>query len=119
MKLDLHAPTPQEYFESLVQSDEHFPLLEAAASIAQDEYPELDVQQLLSDVDQLQARIRRRLAVDAPSLQRLHMLNQFFFSDRSAAIDEVFVDLSDLRYMKMHRNLFASRQYKAEFINVF
>ena len=39
------------------------------------------MQQLLGDVDQMQARIRRRLAVDAPALQRLHMLNQFFFSD--------------------------------------
>jgi hypothetical protein len=37
------------------------PLLEAAASLAQDEYPELDVQQLLGDVDQLLARLKRRL----------------------------------------------------------
>ena len=78
MSLSYTVPSSLEYFACLVQSDEHFPLLEAAASIAQDEYPELDVQQLLGDVDQMQARIRRRLASDAPSLQRLHMLNQFF-----------------------------------------
>jgi regulator of sirC expression with transglutaminase-like and TPR domain len=64
-----------------VQSDEHFPLLEAAASLAQDEYPDLDVQQLLGDVDQLLARLQRRLPADAPALQRLRMLNQFFFTD--------------------------------------
>ena len=81
MSLSYTVPSSLEYFACLVQSDEHFPLLEAAASIAQDEYPELDVQQLLGDVDQMQARIRRRLASDAPSLQRLHMLNQFFYSD--------------------------------------
>ena len=81
MPLSYTVPSSLEYFACLVQSDEHFPLLEAAASIAQDEYPELDVQQLLGDVDQMQARIRRRLASDAPSLQRLHMLNQFFYSD--------------------------------------
>ena len=81
MSLSYTVPSSLEYFACLVQSDEHFPLLEAAASIAQDEYPELDVQQLLGDVDQMQARIRRRVASDAPSLQRLHMLNQFFYSD--------------------------------------
>ena len=32
--LPLSAPTPLEYFRTLVQSDEHLPLLEAAASIA-------------------------------------------------------------------------------------
>ena len=49
MSLSLSVPTSLEYFASLVQSDDHFPLLEAAASLAQDEYPEFDVQQLLGD----------------------------------------------------------------------
>jgi regulator of sirC expression with transglutaminase-like and TPR domain len=83
MQLDFQAPTPLSYFRSLVQSDDHFPLLEAAASLAQDEYPELDVQQVLGDVDQLLARLKRRLAADAPALQRLRMLNQFFFQELS------------------------------------
>ncbi len=81
MQLSYDTPTPLEYFANLVQSDEHFPLLEAAASLAQDEYPELDVQQVLDDVDQLLARIKRRLPADAAALQRLRMLNQFFFKD--------------------------------------
>jgi regulator of sirC expression with transglutaminase-like and TPR domain len=81
MSLSYFVPTSLEYFASLVQSDEHFPLLEAAASIAQDEYPEMDVQQLLGDVDQLLARIQRRLPADAAALHRLRILNQFFFSD--------------------------------------
>ncbi len=73
--------TPLAYFASLVQSDDHLPLLEAAASLAQDEYPELDVQQVLGDVDQMLARLRRRFAADAPALQRLRMLNQFFYGE--------------------------------------
>ncbi|WCM89546.1 SirB1 family protein [Acidovorax sp. NCPPB 3576] len=81
MALSYSLPTPLEYFATLVRSDDQFPLLEAAASIAQDEYPELDVQQLLGDVDQLLARLRRRLPADASSLQRLRSLNQFFFGD--------------------------------------
>ena len=75
------VPTPLEYFAALVQSDDEFPLLEAAASIAQDEYPALDVQQLLGDMDQLQARLLRRMRPSEPALQRLHILNQFFFTD--------------------------------------
>ncbi|RIX72957.1 SirB1 family protein [Acidovorax cavernicola] len=81
MTFSYQVPTALEYFGSLVGSDDHFPLLEAAASIAQDEYPELDVQQVLGDVDQLLARLKRRLPADAAPLARLRALNQFFFSD--------------------------------------
>ncbi|MFM7342890.1 MAG: SirB1 family protein [Betaproteobacteria bacterium] len=83
MTLKFEVPTPLAYFSSLVESDEHFPLLEAAVCLAQDEYPDLDVQRVLGDVDQLLARIKRRLASDAPALQRLRALNQFFFRELS------------------------------------
>jgi len=81
MQLNLAVPSPLQYFASLVESDEHFPLLEAAISLAQDEYPELDVQQVLGDVDQLLARIKRRVPGDSPALHKLRALNQFFFRD--------------------------------------
>ncbi len=81
MELNLTVPSPLQYFSSLVQSDKHFPLLEAAISLAQDEYPDLDIQQVLGDVDQLLVRVKRRLPVDAPALQKLRSLNQFFFHD--------------------------------------
>ena len=74
-------PTPLAYFASLVGDDDQLPLLEAAVSIAQDEYPDLDVQTVLGDVDQLLARLRRRSPPDAGGLQRLRALNQFFFHD--------------------------------------
>ena len=75
--------TALAYFALLVQSDDDFPLLEAFASVAQDEYPDLDVQQVLGDVDQLLARLKRRLPADAAPLHRLRMLNQFFYRDLS------------------------------------
>ncbi len=81
MTFDFPVPTPLQYFSTLVHSDEHLPLLEAAASLAQDEYPELDMQQVLSGVDQLAARLKRRLGADAGGLDRLRTLNQFFFGD--------------------------------------
>ncbi len=77
----LAAPTPLDFFAALVGDDDQLPLLEAAVSIAQDEYPDLDVQQVLGDMDQLLARLRRRLPTDSPPLQRLRALNQFFFRD--------------------------------------
>jgi len=83
MQLSYSVPTPLEYFASLVQSDAEFPLLEAAVSLAQDEYPELDVQQVLDEVDQLLARLKRRVPADAIPLQRLRAVNQFFFRDLS------------------------------------
>ena len=81
MQINFAVPSPLQYFSTLVQSDAHFPLLEAAISLAQDEYPDLDVEQILGDVDQLLARLKRRLPVDASELQCLRALNQFFFRD--------------------------------------
>jgi regulator of sirC expression with transglutaminase-like and TPR domain len=75
------TPTPLGYFAALVADDEDLPLLEAATAIAQDEYPEMDVQAVLGDVDQLLARVRRRCADATDPLQRLRALNQFFFRD--------------------------------------
>src|SRR3954470_12019504 len=83
MSLQFSAPTALEYFRMLVQSDEQFPLLEAAASLAQDEYADLDLQVVLGDGDQLLARLKRRIPADAAPLSRLRTLNQFFFRDLS------------------------------------
>lgn len=85
MNLSLAVPTPLEYFASLVQSDADFPLLEAAVSLAQDEYADLDVQEVLGEVDQLLARLKRRIAADATPLQKLRAVNQFFYRDLSFA----------------------------------
>ena len=79
--IDFSEPTPLRYFAALVAEDAQLPLLEAAVSIAQDEYPDLSVQEVLGDVDQLLARARRRCPSDADPLQRLRVLNQFFFRD--------------------------------------
>ncbi len=81
MSLTFKLPTPLDYFGVLVQNDTPFHLLEAAASLGQDDYPQMDVQQVLADVDALLARLRRRLPADAPAMHRLRLLNHFFFHD--------------------------------------
>lgn len=81
MNLSFKLPTPLDYFGALVQSDTQFHLLEAAVCLGQDEYPRLDVQQVLAEVDALLARLRRRLPADAPAMHKLRLLNHFFFHE--------------------------------------
>jgi regulator of sirC expression with transglutaminase-like and TPR domain len=81
MELDFSPPSPIDYFASLVQSDGNFALFEAAVCLGQDEYPDLDVQSVLSEVDQLLARVRRRIPADAMPLQKLRIFNEFFYGD--------------------------------------
>ena len=75
------VPSPLDYFGALVADDTQFPLLEAATAIAQDAIPDLDVQAVLDEVDELAARLKGRLPADAPALHRLRALNRYFFEE--------------------------------------
>ncbi|MEO6362178.1 MAG: transglutaminase-like domain-containing protein [Caldimonas sp.] len=77
----LHTPTALEYFASLVAEDDGFPVLEAAIAFAHDEYPDLDCQTVLAEIDGLALRLKSRLAPDAAPLHRLRLLNRFFFQE--------------------------------------
>ena len=79
--LRLHAPTALEYFASLVADDASFAVAETAISVAQDEFPALDCQAVLAEIDTLAARLKSRLAADAAPMQRLRLLNRFFFQE--------------------------------------
>lgn len=81
MNLQVSTVTSLSYFKSLVASDLDFPLLEAAAAIAQDEEPSLDVQEVLASCDALLVRLKRRLKQEAKPLQQLTVLNQFFYNE--------------------------------------
>jgi regulator of sirC expression with transglutaminase-like and TPR domain len=74
-------PTALDYFTSLVADDESLPLLEAAIAIAQHEYPTLDTQSTLAEIDALAARLKARIPRDAMAMQRLRLLNRFFFQE--------------------------------------
>lgn len=84
MQMDLsfaHRPTALEYFAALVSDEGDIPLLEAAASLAQDEEPDLDMEQVLDDVDRLLRRVQGRLPSNADDLTRLAMLTQVFYRE--------------------------------------
>jgi regulator of sirC expression with transglutaminase-like and TPR domain len=73
------TPTALEYFASLVADDASLSLVEAAVSIAQDDFPGLDTQAVLAEIDALAVRLKRRFPADAVPVQRLRWLNRFFF----------------------------------------
>jgi regulator of sirC expression with transglutaminase-like and TPR domain len=79
--LQFEAPTALEYFSSLVADDASLSLIEAAVAIAQDEYPALDTQSVLADIDAMADKLKRRIPADAVPVQRLRWLNRYFFQE--------------------------------------
>lgn len=70
-----------DYFASLVQQDDSIPLFEAALLIAHDVEPQLDIGAIQAQVDMLAARLLKRLAPDASSIQKLRLLNHYFYRE--------------------------------------
>lgn len=79
--LHFEAPTALEYFGALVADDNSLSVVEAAAAVAQDDDPGLDAQDVLSQIDQLADRLRRRLPADAAPMQKLRLMNRYFFQE--------------------------------------
>ncbi|MDH4050936.1 MAG: transglutaminase-like domain-containing protein [Rubrivivax sp.] len=80
-KLNFTAPTALQYFATLVADDASLSQLEAAVAVAQDVHPRLDTQSVLAEVDLLAATVRQRIPADAGALQRLRLLNRYFFHE--------------------------------------
>jgi regulator of sirC expression with transglutaminase-like and TPR domain len=70
-----------DYFSTLVADDDSLPLTEAALSLAQDAYPDLDMTGVLAEIDELVVRLRRRMQDDADLKQKVGILNRFFFRE--------------------------------------
>jgi regulator of sirC expression with transglutaminase-like and TPR domain len=79
--MTFETPTALEYFASLVADDASLSLVEAAVAIAQDDFPELDTQSVLAEIDALAVKLKRRFPPDAVPVQRLRWLNRFFFQE--------------------------------------
>ena len=83
--MTFETPTALEYFASLVAEDASLLLVETAIAIAQDDFPRLDIQAVLAEIDTLAVRLKRRLPADAVPVQRLRWLNRFFFQEMGFA----------------------------------
>jgi len=75
------APTALEYFATLVADDASLSLTEAAIAVAQDDFPHLDTQTVLAEIDTLALKLKKRIPPDAVPVQRLRWLNRFFFQE--------------------------------------
>ncbi|PTB17139.1 transglutaminase [Trinickia symbiotica] len=70
-----------DYFTSLVADDDSLPVTETALSLAQDAYPDLDLQGALAELDELAVRLKRRLPENADLTDKIGALNRFFFRE--------------------------------------
>ena len=73
--------TALDYFSSLVQQDSSIPLFEAALAIAQDADPDLDLGDSQFEIDRLGSKLLHRLSPDASPMQKLRVLNHFFYNE--------------------------------------
>jgi regulator of sirC expression with transglutaminase-like and TPR domain len=105
--LSFEMPSPLGYFAALVAEDDGFSLLEAAIAIAQDDHPGLDPQTVLSEIDTLADRLRRRLPADASPVHRLRLLNKYFFRELGFAGN--VNDYHDVANSYLHRVLVTRR----------
>lgn len=69
-----------EHFAQVVSRDQ-FNLAEASLMLAQDNYPNLDISEYLSKLDGIAIAIKKRLAGDAFSEQRVLALNYYLFNE--------------------------------------
>jgi regulator of sirC expression with transglutaminase-like and TPR domain len=70
-----------DYFSALVADDDSLPLTEAALAIAQDAYPDLDLQGTLAEIDELALRVRRRVPEGADVREQIATLSRCFFRE--------------------------------------
>ena len=73
--------TALDYFASLVQQDDSILLFEAALSLGQDMDPALDLSLPQMALDLLAVKLQKRLPADASPVQKLRMLNHFFYQE--------------------------------------
>ena len=74
--------TPLEAFAAaMAQDDGRIELARACLMIAQDAYPELDVERYLGEIERMAIRLRARLPASGAAEERVVALNRFLFDD--------------------------------------
>ena len=85
MTYRFEVPSALDYFRSLVSGPGTVPLFEAAASLAQDEYPDLDMVELFTDLDRLKAKLHKRAGREQDQVKRVTLINAFFYEEMGFA----------------------------------
>ncbi|MBE9014292.1 transglutaminase family protein [Pseudanabaenaceae cyanobacterium LEGE 13415] len=71
----------QRFYQEVRQEDEQIDLEKAALYIAQEEYPDLEVEQYLSAIDKIAAEIQTRLPEEAYPLRIVQTINQYLYKE--------------------------------------
>ena len=71
----------QNFYNEIHQSDDQINLAKAALYIAQEEYPELEVDAYLNALDVMAAEVEERLPIERYPLKILKILNQYLYDD--------------------------------------
>ncbi|HYG56133.1 MAG TPA: tetratricopeptide repeat protein [Burkholderiales bacterium] len=73
--------TGQSFEKVVAEKDERIDLARACLLIAQDAYPDLDVDRYLGDIERMALRLRSRLADTGGAAERVVALNEFLFNE--------------------------------------
>jgi regulator of sirC expression with transglutaminase-like and TPR domain len=71
----------EPFVDLLASGDERIELARACLLIAQDAYPDLDIERYLTDIERLAMQLRGRLSRAAGAEEKVLALNQFLFGD--------------------------------------
>ncbi len=73
--------TRQRFYQEINQTDGQIDLAKAALYIAQEKFPELDIQEYLNALDTMAAEVHERLPEQRYPLKVIQTLNQYLFQD--------------------------------------
>jgi regulator of sirC expression with transglutaminase-like and TPR domain len=72
----------EPFAELLAREDAHIDLAHACLMIAQDAYPQLNVERYLGDIERMAMRLRGRMPQTLAAEERVAALNEFLFQDQ-------------------------------------
>ncbi|WP_066376814.1 MULTISPECIES: SirB1 family protein [unclassified Anabaena] len=78
----MNSYLPRQYFyQEIQQSDEHIDLAKAALYIAQEEYPQLDIEEYINALDTMADEVQARLPTSRYPLRVIQTINQYLYDD--------------------------------------
>lgn len=71
----------QRFYQEVRQDDEKISLEKAALYIAQEEYPNLEIEKYLTEIDRMAAEVKIRLPEEAYPLKIIQTINRYLYED--------------------------------------
>lgn len=71
----------QRFYQEVRQDDENINLEKAALYIAQEEYPNLEIEKYLTEIDRMAAEVHARLPEEAYPLKIIQTINRYLYED--------------------------------------